>query len=130
VWSIVTDYDHYDRFLPWLEKIEAERRKDGCFLQGKAQGSLRGHWPFAIDIHESKSDLAWSSTWEQMGGKDLVVNRGGWTLIDRGKQTLLVLALEVEVKGYPAFLVRNVLMYRLPRVLQAAEERLWKEEME
>ena len=131
VWSIVTDYEHYDRFLPYLDEIEVSRQKDGCHMKGEAKSAVSGYWSFAIDIHEHKTDKDWSTTWDQTGGKEVAVNRGGWTLVDRGKdQTLLVLALEAEVKGYPTFLLRNVFMHRLPKVLQAVEERLKKDHPE
>ena len=127
VWTVVTDYPHYSRFLPYLDDVKATPEKDGCHMTGDARSAVAGYWPFAIDIHEHKGEPAWTVEWDQEPGDEIQVNRGKWTLIDHGKQTLLVLTLEAEVKGYPTFLLRNVFLHRLPLVLRAVEERLDQE---
>jgi uncharacterized membrane protein len=128
VWRVVTDYADYDRFLPYLDDVAVEPAKDGCHMTGGAKSALSGYWSFAIDIRERKGQGPWTATWDQTGGKEVLVNRGGWELVARGKQTLLVLTLEAEVKGYPTFILRNVFLHRLPIVLQAVEARLEQEE--
>jgi hypothetical protein len=130
VWRIVTDYEHYDQFLPYLADVAVTSEKDGCHMTGEAKSAFSGYWPFAIDIREQKGEQEWSATWDQPAGKEVLVNRGGWMLIDRGKQTLLVLTLEAEVKGTPTFILRNVFLHRLPIVLKAIEERLTEESNE
>jgi hypothetical protein len=131
VWRTVTDYPRYDEFLPYLTDISTEPTKDGCHMTGGAKSAVSGYWDFAIDIHERKPDKEpWTATWDQTGGKQVLLNRGGWTLFDRGKETLLVLTLEAEVKGHPTFILRNVFLHRLPLVLEAVEGQLEKEARE
>jgi hypothetical protein len=130
VWAAVTDYPRYDQFLPYLDDIAVEAREDGCHMTGGARSIVSGYWPFTIDIHEHKGDREWTAQWDEVPDETILVNRGKWTLIDRsGKedQTLLVLTLETEVKGYPTFLLRNVFLHRLPLVLRSVELRLQKE---
>jgi hypothetical protein len=128
VWAVVTDYAHYDQFLPYLDDIAVERHDDGCHMTGGAQSVVSGYWPFAIDIHERKGTYEWSAEWDQVPDDKILVNRGRWALSERGKDTLLVLTLETEVKGYPNFVLRNVFLHRLPLVLRSIEARLRKEE--
>jgi hypothetical protein len=52
VWAVVTDYEHYGDFLPYLTNIDVERVKDGCHMTGQAKSALRGYWDFAIDVRE------------------------------------------------------------------------------
>jgi hypothetical protein len=80
----------------------------------------------------------WTVSWDQVPNEKILVNRGTWTLIDRNRannlgangknQTVLALTLEAEIRGYPTFLLRNVLLHRLPKVLRDVEARLQKEE--
>jgi hypothetical protein len=128
VWTVVTDYENYSSFLPYLDQIQATRNPDeSIHMEGLAKSALWGYWPFTIDIHEDRSGEAWTSNWDQEGqaGEVVRLNQGGWALTElEADQTLLELHLETEVKGYPTFFLRNYYLSRLPHVLQAVEHQL------
>jgi ribosome-associated toxin RatA of RatAB toxin-antitoxin module len=125
VQDLVTDYKHYSDFLPYLADVHAEHSKDGYHLTGQAKSIFPGYWPFAIDVREERSGDFLAVRWNERGAGKVRVNNGSWEVIPHGKdQTLLVLSLETEVEGIPTFLMRNVFLYRLKRVLRAVDRHL------
>jgi ribosome-associated toxin RatA of RatAB toxin-antitoxin module len=124
VLQVVTDYEHYDDFLPYLTDIQVTRQDKGCQMTGEAASTLHGSWHFQIEIHEESNAEHARVWWDQAGG-EVLLNRGTWSLTPQGaNQTLLVLALETEVHNCPTFFLRNVFLYRLPRVVRFVEKRL------
>ncbi len=126
VWGIVTDFAHYDHFLPYLRAIEVEPGPDGTTrMTGEAKSALSGWWPFTIDIHTDRGGPAWRVWWDEKGEGLVQSNRGGWALTEPSPgRTLLVLTLDTEVRGYPAFVIRGSFRDRLREVLRAVERRL------
>jgi ribosome-associated toxin RatA of RatAB toxin-antitoxin module len=125
VWKVVTDYENYGEILPYLREIDVTRGRSGARMTGKAASAVAGWWDFAIDIVETETDGTRRAAWDHSGGTGQVqINRGSWTVIPRGKNTLLVLTLEAEVRNNPSFVLRNYFLHRLPRVLAAVEQRL------
>ncbi len=126
VWKVVTDYDHYGEIFPTLATVPVKvLRVDvgGYHLSGVAH-SVLGDWPFNIHINHKVTPEQRVASWNDTAG-DVRLNRGSWTLTPKGPgKTLLVYSLEVEIKGYPNFLVRNVLLSRQPGVMGAVVERL------
>jgi ribosome-associated toxin RatA of RatAB toxin-antitoxin module len=124
VWKVVTDYEHYGDFLPYLADLEVTAADGGCHMKGRAKSALPGWWPFEIDIRQEQTADRWSATWDQPGGP-VQVNKGGWVLTPAGAgQTLLVLHLETEARGTPTFLIRNVYLHRLKEVVRAVGRRV------
>lgn len=124
VWKVVTDYEHYGEFLPYLADLEVTPGDGGCHMKGQAKSALPGWWPFEIDVREAQTPQRWSATWDQ-AGDPVRVNKGGWELTPAGEgQTLLVLHLETEVRGTPTFLIRNVYLHRLKEVLRVVAQRV------
>jgi hypothetical protein len=126
---VVTDYAHYDDFLPYLADIEVEPRTGGgCRMSGRARSAFRGWWDFSLTVRVDRSSPIWRAYWEEAGDSEVQVNRGGWAVSEKGPdQTLLVLTLEAEVRGTPTFILRNTFLQRLPRVMSAVGERLDEE---
>jgi hypothetical protein len=125
VQELVTAYKHYSDFLPYLADVHAERSQDGYHLTGQAKSIFPGYWPFTIEVREERSGDFLTVRWNERGAGKVRVNSGSWEVIPHGKdQTLLVLSLETEVEGIPTFLIRNVFLYRLKRVLRAVDRRL------
>jgi hypothetical protein len=125
VWEVVTDYAHYGDLLPYLSDVTVSPNEDGTtHMKGEAESALSGSWSFAIDVHEEKEGDTWRVWWDKPSNS-IEVNRGAWALTARGpRETLLVLTLEGEVRGYPTFFLRNVFLHRLKRVVRAVERRL------
>jgi hypothetical protein len=97
---------------------------DGRFhIEGIAHSRLWGDWPFDSHItHSEHPDKGeYTAAWNETDKGELAVNRGHWQLrpFKDQNQTLLVYALQVETEHYPAFLVRNIIMDRLPSVVRA-----------
>jgi hypothetical protein len=125
VWEAVTDYDHYGDVCECIHAQSVRHEPDGrCLLDARARSLLSGTVPFAVELrHEQNLDeyVAW---WDQPSGR-VVVNRGRWVLRPAGpSETLLSLSLEVQVRGVPTFLLRNLSLHRLREVVRAVERRL------
>jgi hypothetical protein len=120
VWKVVKDFASHAQFLRHLSNVTATPlRRGGTHLQGTAHSRLWGDWPFEMTVNEQESPDKgeYEALWNE-SDEHFAVNRGGWTLKPTGKdQTLVVFTLEVEIKKYPSFLVRNVLMDRLGTVV-------------
>jgi hypothetical protein len=130
VWRVVTDFAGYDRFLPYLRAIEVEPGPGGTTrMTGEAKSALSGWWPFTIDIHTDRSRAEWRVWWDEKSDTLVQANRGGWALSEPAPgRTLLVLTLDTEVRGYPAFVIRGSFRDRLREVLRAVGTRLAEEE--
>jgi uncharacterized membrane protein len=126
VWKVITDYDRYGEIFPTLRSAPVKVTRGGAervHLSGLAS-SVFGDWPFDIHITHEESPQNRIASWHDRGA-DVLVNRGSWKLTPKGEgRTLLVYSLEVEIKGYPNFLVRNILLGRQPGVVQAVIDRL------
>ena len=125
-WAVVTDYDKHNEFLPYLSKVAATKLDDGRIaVEGVAHSRIWGDWPFRSETtHVEKPDIGeFSATWSEEDKDVFKINRGGWTIKPNGKnQTLLVFTLQIELKQYPNWIVRNVLMDRLHAILKAARD--------
>jgi hypothetical protein len=125
VWGVVTDYDHYGDICECLHAEPVRHEPDGrCLIDARARTLLSGTVPFCVELrHEQNLDeyVAW---WDQPGGR-VAVNRGRWRLRPAGpSETLLSLSLEVQVRGVPTFILRNLSLGRLREVVLAVERRL------
>ncbi len=129
VWQVVTDFAHYDDFLPYLRDISVEEGMEGAtVMTGEAKSAFSGYWPFTIHIHTNKGEKEWRAWWDEKGDGQVQVNRGGWALSEPAPgRTLLVLALEAEVRDTQTFILRNFFLYRLRQVLKHVENRLEQE---
>jgi ribosome-associated toxin RatA of RatAB toxin-antitoxin module len=129
VWAVVKDYDKHSTFLPYVSEVKATKQTDKRLqkIDGIAHSRLWGDWPFTSKVlhEEDPGDGIYSATWSEEDVDVFKINRGGWSVkpIDKaGKHTLLVLALQIELKKYPNFLVRNIIMDRLHAVVQAMSD--------
>jgi len=127
-WAVITDYASHQQFLPYVSKVEATKEADGRFLiDGVAQSRIWGDWPFqSLVTHtESPDDAEYSTQWSEEDKDVFKVSRGTWTVtpFDKAKkQTLLVFTLQIELKNYPNFIVRNIIMDRLHSVLKSMRD--------
>jgi hypothetical protein len=124
VWEAVTDYDHYGDICSFIHSAEVDRGPDGCKVAATANTLLGGRVPFTFELKHERELFEYRSTWDQASG-DVLVNRGGWVVRPAGeRETLLLLRLEVQVRGVPTFLLRNLSRHRLCAVLRAVRTRL------
>lgn len=125
VWEAVTDYDNYGDICTYIHAADVTHDPNGtCHLDAAAQSGLAGQVPFAVELRHEQFLDHYQTTWDEASG-DVLVNRGHWIVTPRGPtETLLELTLEVEVRGVPTFILRNLSMRRLPTVVRAVENRL------
>jgi hypothetical protein len=125
VWAAVTDYDNYGDICSYVKAGDITHDPSGvCHLEATAQSGLPGSIPFNADIRHEQLLNRYQTTWDEASG-DVLVNRGHWILTPRGPtETLLELTLEVQVRGIPTFILRNLSLQRLPEVVRAVEQRL------
>jgi hypothetical protein len=125
VWAAVTDYDHYGDICACVRAESITHDPAGtCRLEARACSGVGVAVPFAVELrHEQKLD-EYVASWDQASGR-VLVNRGAWVLRPTGpKETLVVLSLEVQVKGVPTFILRNLWLYRLREVVLGVKRRL------
>jgi hypothetical protein len=124
VWQVITDYDHYGDICSFIHGAETERGPDGCKVVARATTLLPADVPFAIELKHEQELFEYRSSWDQASG-DVEVNRGGWVARPVGeRETLLMIRLEVQMRGIPTFILRNLSRYRLCEVLRAVRQRL------
>ncbi len=124
VWQAITDYDHYGDICSFIRGAEVEHGPDGCRVRGSAVTGIPLSLPFTIELRHRQDLLEYESSWDEPSG-DVLVNRGAWLVrpADDGG-TLLSLSLEVQVRGVPTWLLRNISRQRLRAVLLAVQRRL------
>jgi hypothetical protein len=125
VWAAVTDYEHFGDICPYIRARDVSHDPDGrTLLQAEARSGLGGHVPFEVELRREQMLDEYVSTWDQASG-DVEVNRGRWVLRPTGpRETLVAVSLEVQVRGVPTFILRNISRHRLRKVAQAVERRL------
>jgi hypothetical protein len=124
VWRAITDYEHYGDICSFIHGAELTRGPDGCRVVGQARTPLPCDVPFTIELKQEQELFEYRSSWDESSG-DVLVNRGGWVVRPAGEdETLLMLRLEVQVRGVPTFLLRNLSRHRLCEVLRAVHRRL------
>jgi carbon monoxide dehydrogenase subunit G len=125
VWEVVRDYKNHPRFLPYVSAMDVEDDEgdkingvERLKLSGVAHSRLWGDWPFVVHVdHKKISDKEYVALWNEPS-PGIAVNRGSWTVTSLAPgQTLVALQLQAEAEGCANFLVRNVLMDRLHRVV-------------
>jgi hypothetical protein len=128
VWAVVSDYNHQAEFLPYVREMSGTPEGEGKYhIVGVAHSRLWGDWPFDSHVTQGEENGAGMRTisWDEKGKGELEVNRGRWEvrpLDTTGKGTLLCYFLQVETVHYPSFIVRNLLMDRLPAVVRAVRD--------
>jgi ribosome-associated toxin RatA of RatAB toxin-antitoxin module len=125
VWQAVTDYDNYGDICPYIRAGVVTHDPNGCCqLEAEVESGLAADVPFRAQIRHEQLLNRYQTTWDEPSG-DVLVNRGHWILTPRGPaETLVELTLEVQVRGVPTFVLRNLSMRRLPAVVRAVEQRL------
>lgn len=126
VWAAVTDYDHFPDTFDKLKDVKITREPgDLVRFSGTAVTPLEA-WSYGVLIHhETKPDrrVAW---WDETG-TPFATNRGSWTITSApGGKTLLVYQLEIKIRFYPNFVVRNVLLSKLPAIVGAIAQKVAK----
>ena len=128
VWAVIIDYEGHPKFLPYVSKVKASKQADGQFLiDGITHSSLWGDWPFqSLVTHTEKPEtMQYATHWNEVDKDLFKVSRGGWRVraIEKSnQQSLLVFELQIELKDYPNFLVRNVVMDRLYTIVEAMRD--------
>jgi ribosome-associated toxin RatA of RatAB toxin-antitoxin module len=125
IWEAVTDYDNYGDICPYIHEGTIAHDPNGtCRLEAKVETGLSAEVLFQAAIQHEQMLHRYQTTWDEPSG-DVLVNRGHWILTPLGPvETLVELTLEVEVRGVPTFVLRNLSLRRLPAVVRAVEQRL------
>jgi uncharacterized protein YndB with AHSA1/START domain len=126
VWKAVTDYADFERIFPTVSAVTTGVEADGRHRFACQVSSILGTWPVDIRIRHEEAVGKLVASWDEPTG-DVAVNRGNWTLVPApADRTLVVYTLDVEVRPFPAFLVRAVLLSRQKTVLEALASHLDK----
>jgi carbon monoxide dehydrogenase subunit G len=124
VWSAVTDYARFETIFPTVRGVQSSVEPDGRHLFRCEVTSILGTWPVEVRIRHQEEPGKHVASWDEPSG-DITVNRGNWTLLPASAdRTLVVYTLDVEVRGFPAFLIRAVLLSRQKTVVEALRSHL------
>jgi len=124
VWKAVTDYAQFEKTFPTIQGVQSSVEADGRHRLVCEVSSILGSWPIDVRIRHEETPARYVASWDEPSG-DVVVNRGSWTLLPApGGMTLVVYTLDVEVRPFPGFLVRAVLLSRQKTVLTALKDHL------
>jgi len=125
VWDVITDADRFGDICPYIQSAEVQHDPDHrSHIEARVQTGLPFTLPFGVAVRHERELDRFVSRWDRTGG-EVLVNRGAWVLTPRGpRETLLELSMEVQVRIYPTFFLRNYSLQRLPQVVQAVQRRL------
>jgi hypothetical protein len=124
VWQVLTDHDRYGDICPYLHRPNFEPDPARTTrLTGRIQG-LANTFPLDVELHHEQDLNEYRATWDT-GDADVPVNRGRWTVRRLGhRESVIEVAVAVEVRGVPTFLVRLILRDRLRTVVTNVLRRL------
>lgn len=126
VWQAITDYEKFPQIFG-ARHWQMEVSKVSPMAQGRRRmtGQVRsivGTFPVDVVIRHSRSKTGGTASWDAPSGK-ITANRGHWQVTPlEGGKTLLVYELEIQLEGYPRFLVNNVLLSQMPNAVQAVAD--------
>jgi uncharacterized protein YndB with AHSA1/START domain len=124
VWRVVTDYEHFPEVFPTIATATARPLGDGRNHLTFGLSTPIGQLPVEAEIRHEETPDRFVASWDQPSGQ-VVVNRGSWVVTPAGSgRTLLVYTLDVKVRPYPDFVVRNVLLSRQPSIVDAVRRRV------
>lgn len=124
VWKAVTDYAQFEKTFPTVRGVKSSVEADGRHRLACDVSSILGSWPIDVRIRHEEAPGRYVASWDEPSG-DVIVNRGSWTLLPvPGERTLVVYTLDVEVRPFPSFLVRAVLLSRQKTVVEALRNHL------
>ena len=130
VWKVVTDYDSHPKFIRYISELSSQKRDDGrVHLTGVAHSRLWGDFPFESDVThtEKPAQDEYAASWHEEAKAGFLVDRGGWKVLRLSDdQSLLIFTLQMEIEGYPNFLVRNILMDRVGTIVQSMRDEVVK----
>ncbi len=124
VWQVLTDHDRYADVCPYLHQPKFEPDPDRTtHLTGRIQG-WANTFPLDLQLRQEQLLDEYRSSWD--GGEgEVLANRGHWSVRRLGpRESLLEVAVAVEVRRVPTFLLRILLRDRLRVVLANVQARL------
>jgi hypothetical protein len=126
VWAAITDYENYGDICPYVHAGQIDydpagpTRIDACAASG-----LGWSVPFTAQMRFEQNLDEYASSWDEPPQGDVLVNRGRWIVLPVGaRETLLSLHMEVQVRGVPDFLMRQLSLHRVEAVVRGVERRL------
>jgi hypothetical protein len=126
VFAAITGYERYPEVFPGrVQNAKATTAADGKVHFTGDMITLVGAWPVDTTVAQSNDGTTFHATWDDAGGA-FKVNRGGWTVTPAGSgSSLVVYSLDMEITGYPAFVVRYAILHTGRPILK--ELRSWIE---
>jgi hypothetical protein len=124
VWQVLTDHARYGDVCPYLRSptFEPDPQRT-THLIGRIQG-LANTFPLDVQLRQEQNLDEYRSTWSSSDA-DVPVNKGCWVVRRIGpRETVIEVAVAVEVRTIPTFLLRLLLRDRLTIVLANLQRRL------
>ena len=134
VYAVITDFEHYAAFMPYLEDSKVVRRTDAEVVTWAIMNApmvSRRDWVVAVKLDPAKkAGTSWTVSSEGPPESDravrLKVNDGSWTLdpIDGGKRTRATYYLYTNPGGsIPSWVANKANTMALPDLFEAIRKR-------
>jgi uncharacterized protein YndB with AHSA1/START domain len=130
VWRALTDYAHWNEFMPYLERSDVQPQTDGSVLGDHALdfpspiGELRYRVRFVHSVEMAPSGKVWRIRWAAVPGSGNVKDhRGSWTLTAlAANRTLAVCHLYTEAAAAPRWALDRGTARMLPWIFDGLRQ--------
>ena len=134
VYDVLTDFEHYAEFMPYLEDSKVIRRTQDVVVTWAIMNApmvSRRDWVVQVKLDpEHKTGTSWTVSKEGPGASDravrLTVNEGSWKLepLDGGKRTRATYYLFTDPGGsIPTWIANKANTSALPDLFEAIRKR-------
>lgn len=130
VWRALTDYAHWEEFMPYLESSDAVAQADGSVRSTHVMdmpsplGERRYQVRFIQRIDTGPEGKVWRIQWAYVPGSGNVADlRGAWTLTALGPgRTLAVCRLYTDLEGAPGWALDRGTARMLPWIFHGLRQ--------
>lgn len=118
VWKAMNDPSRYAEMVP-SAGLRAETLVDGTIHVSHSKPTAAGTWTVDLHLRRVETPDRRALVWDDPTA-ETPVNRGDWSVRPLGEdRTLLVALLDIEAARIPGVLLRNLLLCREGKVLEA-----------
>jgi hypothetical protein len=125
VWLAITDYEHFGDICTCVQATRIGYDPAGpTRIEAVTPIGFGRRIPFAVTVRYEQNLYEYVAAWDEPSG-EVLVDRGRWVLQAVSPQeTLLSLSLEVRVRNVPDFILRNISLSRVEKVVYNTQRRL------
>lgn len=121
IWSVITDYENYPKFVDMVHKVKPIEQGDGRSKMEYAIEMMGKDISYTIEHVETKPT---QMKWTCVESNVLKANDGSWQLKDLGNgKTEVTYTVDIEFKiPVPSLILGGVVRSTLPKMLEGFEK--------